>query len=183
MFIGLIAGLLVALSLIIIATIVTVFFCLNMIYTNLRTLVPWVKTPEANMKVVLEELNLPVGSLIYDLGCGDGRFLFLAEKYGLRATGYELALYPYLKAVLSKFLRGSKIKVYRKNFLKQNLSEADAVFLFLNSFRMEELHLKLLKEVKKNAKVVSYGFKISSWLPIKVINTRPSKVYVYLITS
>ena len=70
--------LIIVLSFIVIATFVVVFFGLNMIYVNLKTLVPWVKTPLKNLQAVLTELNLPAGSLIYDLGCGDGRFLFMA---------------------------------------------------------------------------------------------------------
>ncbi len=108
--------LIIILSFIIIAALAVVFFGLNMIYVNLKTLVPWVKTPLKNLPIVLEELNLPAGSLIYDLGCGDGRFLFMAEQKGLKAIGYELALYPYLKAQLQKFLQASKVKIRRQDF-------------------------------------------------------------------
>lgn len=171
--------LIIILSFIVIATLVVVFFGVNMIYVNLKTLVPWVKTPLKNLQIVLEEINLPAGSLIYDLGCGDGRFLFMAERRGLKAVGYELALYPYLKAQFNKFLQASHVKIRRQDFLKQDLSAAEAIFVFLNALVMERIGLKLKKNLKPGIIVVSYGIVIPGWEPIKILATKPSSTYIY----
>ena len=175
----LIPVLIIILSFIVIATFVVVFFGINMIYVNLKTLVPWVKTPLKNLQIVLDEINLPAGSLIYDLGCGDGRFLFMAEKKGLKAVGYELALYPYLKAQFNKFLQASRVKIKRQDFLKQDLNNADAVFVFLNALVMEKIGLRLKKNLKPGIVVVSYGIAIPEWKPIKILETKPSPTYIY----
>lgn len=171
--------LVIILSFIIIAALMVVFFGLNMIYVNFQTLVPWVKTPAKNLAVVLDELNLPAGSLIYDLGCGDGRFLFMADKRGLRAVGYELALYPYLKAQANKFFQASKVEIRHQDFLRQDLSAADAIFVFLNALVMKKIALKLKKSLKPKVTVISYGVKIPDWMPIKVLATQPSPTYIY----
>ncbi|QQG52440.1 MAG: hypothetical protein HY931_03930 [Candidatus Falkowbacteria bacterium] len=171
--------LIIILSFIIIATFVVVFFGLNMVYINLKTLVPWVKTPLKNIPIILDTINLPAGSLVYDLGCGDGRFLFMAEKRGLKAVGYELALYPYLKAQFNKFLQTSRVKIKRQDFLKQNLNGADAIFIFLNALVMEKIGLKLRKNLKPGITVVSYGIPIPGWEPLKTLETKPSLTYIY----
>jgi SAM-dependent methyltransferase len=171
--------LIIILSFIVIATLAVVFFGINMIYVNLKTLVPWVKTPLKNLQIVLDEINLPVGSLIYDLGCGDGRFLFMAEKKGLKAVGYELALYPYLKARFNKFLQASQIKIKRQDFLRQDLNAADAIFVFLNALVMGKIGLKLKKNLKPGIIVISYGIAIPEWKPVKILETKPSRTYIY----
>lgn len=171
--------LIIILSFTVIATLVVVFFGINMIYVNLKTLVPWVKTPLKNLQIVLNEINLPAGSLIYDLGCGDGRFLFMAEKKGLKAIGYELALYPFLKARANKFLQASRVKIKRQDFLRQDLNAADAIFVFLNALVMGKIGLKLKKNLKPGIVVISYGIAIPGWEPIKVLETKPSPTYIY----
>jgi SAM-dependent methyltransferase len=171
--------LIIILAFIVVVAFLVIIFGLNMVYINLKTLVPWVKTPLKNLQIVLEEIKLPAGSLIYDLGCGDGRFLFLAEKKGLRAIGYELALYPYLKAQFNKFLQASLVKIKRQDFLKQNLNDADAVFVFLNALVMGKIGLKLKEKLRPEIIVVSYGIAIPGWKPIKILQTKPSLTYIY----
>jgi len=150
-----------------------------MIYVNLKTLVPWAKAPMHGLEDILVHLNLPVGSLVYDLGCGDGRFLFLAEHHGLKALGYELAFYPYLKAMVNKFLKDSKVKIENKDFFKQDLSQADAIFIFLTAAVMKKISEKLKQDLKQGVIIVSYGFEIPSWEIIKTLDTKPSKTYIY----
>lgn len=171
--------LIIILSFIVIATFLVVFFGFNMIYVNLKTLVPWAKAPIIGLENILVYLNLPVGSLVYDLGCGDGRFLFLAEKYGLKALGYELAFYPYLKAITNKFLKSSKVKIENKDFLKQDLNQADAIFIFLTAAVMKKISEKLKQNLKPGVIIVSYGFEIPGWKIVKTLDTKPSKTYIY----
>jgi len=153
---------------------------LNLIYVNLTTSVPWAKVPAANLEQILAEIPLPKNSLVYDLGSGDGRFLFLAEKKGLRAVGYELALYPYLKSISRKFLRGSKITIRNKDFYQSDLSEAEAIFIFLTASVMAKIGIKLKQNLKPGIKVISYGFKIPDWPIVKILETSPSQTYIYL---
>jgi SAM-dependent methyltransferase len=160
---------------------VIIFFSLWSIYTIIKTKVPWAKTPRENLNKIFSEINLPKNSLIYDLGCGDGRTLFLAEKMGYRAVGYELSLYPFLKGALKKIIAKSEIKIKRRNFFKDNLKKADLVFIFLVSAVMEKLGRKLKKELKPGTIVMSYGFKIPDWNADKILDTKPSKTYFYKV--
>lgn len=175
----LISLLLIILLLMIVITFVVVFFVINLIFVNLKTAVPWAKAPMSGLDDILQALNLPAGSLIYDLGCGDGRFLFLAEGKGLKAIGYELAFYPYLKARAQKFLKNSSVKIENKDFFKQDFSQADAIFIFLTASVMEKIGHKLKKALRPKTIVASYGFEIPGWKTSRVLDTKPSKTYIY----
>lgn len=159
---------------------VIIILIADMLFINLKTKVPWARIPETNLENILASLKLPQGALVYDLGCGDGRFLFLAEKYGLKAIGYELAYYPYLKALISKFIKGSKVMIENKDFFKADLSEAKAVFIFLTASVMEKIGTKLKQNLKAGTTVISYGFLIPDWPILKTLETKPSRTYIYL---
>lgn len=182
-FLNILALLIIILAFIVIATFLVVLFGLNMIYINIRTRVPWVKVPSTNLEKILTELDLPTSSLVYDLGCGDGRFLFLAEKKGLKALGYELAFYPYLKTQLIKFIKGSQIKIIRQDFFKQDLQPADAIFIFLTASVMGDIGKKLKQNLRPDTKVISYGFAIPGWPVKKILETAPSRTYIYTSAS
>lgn len=162
-------------------TLFFLFFSAWAIFSIIKTGVPFAKTPNNNINIIFSELNLPTGAKIYDLGCGDGEVLFTAEKLGLVATGYELAIYPYLKSRLKKYLINSQVKIFRKNFFLEKINDADTVFVFLVNTVMKKTGDKLKKELKPNTVVVSYGFELPEWKIEKIIETKPSKTYIYKV--
>ena len=171
----------IILAVVALGSLIFFFFAAHSFYTIFTTGVPWAKTPDANAAKIFEEINLPKNSLLYDLGCGDGRILFMAEKLGLRARGYELSLYPYLKAEYKKFVSRSWVEIKRQDFLKQNLSQANAVFIFLTGTALVKLAPKLKQELRPGATVISYGFALPGWRVDRTISTKPSLTYVYKI--
>lgn len=148
--------------------------------------VPYAPTPKQMIKKIIDELNIKPGQIVYDLGCGDGRFLLAAEAKGAAAVGFELSPVVFIKAKLTKFLKKSKIKVRYRNFYKADIADADVVFCFLVDTVMAKTEVKLKKELKAGAKVVSYGFAFPDWEPDKVIipkleDRTSSKVFIYEI--
>ncbi len=170
-----------ALSLTIILSVPIILFMLSMLWTNITTLVPWVKTPDRNIVCILARLGLKEGAVLYDPGCGDGRVLFRAEKIGLKTVGFELSPYPFLKARLTKWVRHSSAEIYRKDFFEEDLGPADAVYIFLVSHVMGRLANKLKKELKPGARIASYAFELPGFDPIDIIDTVPSRTYIYEI--
>lgn len=129
------------------------------------------------IKKILENVKLQQGQIVYDLGCGDGRFLFAAEKkYGIQGIGYEFALIPYLLAQIRKFIIRSKAQIYRKNFFSADLSSADIVFCYLLPEILGQLKPKFQKELKNGSKIISYKFPITNWIEPEVINLNSQKV-------
>ena len=52
---------------------------------------PFVATPWPTVERILKEAKIKPGQILFDLGCGDGRFIHLAtKKYQAKATGFEI---------------------------------------------------------------------------------------------
>ncbi|MFA6255449.1 MAG: hypothetical protein WC675_05520 [Patescibacteria group bacterium] len=148
------------------------------------TKVPFVPTPKKNVKIVIDQFELKPGQIFYDLGCGDGQFLIEAESRGAKTIGFEVSPWAYAKGRFNLWRHKSQAKIIFKNFYDQNISEADAVFCFLIDTVMPKVEEKLKRELKLGAKIISYGFTMPSWPPVKIVeikkgNKRASKIYLY----
>jgi SAM-dependent methyltransferase len=127
---------------------------------------PYFPSLKPHIKAALGLLDLKDGQVVYDLGCGDGRFLRAAAKAGYQAVGYELNPFMFLVSWISTRRYGQRIKVRWGNFWKADISTADAVFVFLLDKYMRQLDDKLQKEAKKGLKLASHTFKIPGKKPV-----------------
>jgi len=146
--------------------------------------VPFVPTPRNRVQKIIQELDVTTGMKFYDIGCGDGRFLFAAIQAGANATGYEVSASALTRAYINKWILRSSARIYLKNFYTQNLADADAVFCFLLDTVMPRVEEKLIAELKPGTVVGSYGFQMPSWQPERVVvfdpeNKKASKLYIY----
>ena len=73
--------------------------------------VPFVPTPKKHVKKIIDLYGLKPGQKFYDLGCGEGRFIVEASKRGAKATGFELAPWPFARAKANIFLNHSSAKI------------------------------------------------------------------------
>lgn len=128
---------------------------------------PYFPSLSPHIKAALDLLDLKEGQVVYDLGCGDGRFLKAAAKQGITAVGYELNPFMFAYSWLTTRRYGRLVKVRFGNFWKADLSKADAVFVFLLDKYMPKLDAKLKKEVKKGTKLASHTFKIPGKKSVK----------------
>ena len=103
--------------------------------------------------------------MVYDLGCGDGRFLRAAARRGLVAIGYELNPFMFAWSWLTTRRYGRRVKVRFGNFWRTDISGADAVFVFLLDKYMKKLDSKLKSEGKKGLRLASHTFKIPGRKP------------------
>ena len=106
--------------------------------------------------------------IFFDLGSGDGRIVFLAEKEGLKAYGVENNLILYL---ISKFLgrlRKSRAVFIRNDLRKVYLGNSDYIYLYLLPKFLDEIEEDLFKKIKPGAKIISYKFKFTHKKPKEV---------------
>lgn len=121
---------------------------------------PFVPSTNPAARRMIELANIKKGSVVYDLGSGDGRLLRLAAARGATAIGYEinpiLVWWSRLLTVLST--NRQHIRIIAKSFWNADLKDADVIFVYLLPWRMERLEKKIRKECKKGTLIVSNSF-------------------------
>ncbi len=121
---------------------------------------PFVPTTKKASNAMIDLARIQKGDIVYDLGSGDGRLLFLAAQKGAIARGIEinpfLALYTNLRAILTGY-RG-RVWTTWGSFWSANLKDADVVLIYLLPWRMEKLEKKLTHELKPQTLIVSNSF-------------------------
>ena len=166
----------------------TILFAILVIYiliVLLKTKVPFVRTPERVINQVLQEITIKPTDTVYDLGCGNARFLITVEKKtGARTIGYEISPWAYFLSQVNIRLRKAKTIVHYKNFYKADLSTANVVFCFLINSVMPKVGKQLERQLQPGSTVICFGFAIKAWQPAKIILTKPdnprsSKIYIY----
>ncbi|MFX0059012.1 MAG: SAM-dependent methyltransferase [Candidatus Hodarchaeota archaeon] len=165
----------IAFCLIITGILIGFFFCWSLIKGA-----PWVPTRMKKVREMLSLADIEPNEVVYDLGCGDGRFIVTAaRKFGAKAIGIEINLLLYLWCQFLITIRGlrRKIKVVYGDFFKHDLSNADVVICYLLQATNNKLEEKLIQELKSTARVISHFFMFHR---LKLANEDTEKgIYVY----
>jgi len=153
------------------------------------TRAPFISMPAAVLPYIVDALRLKPGSVVYDLGCGEGRVLFACWKRFPQAKyiGLDKATLPAAIAWWRKRSLGKEadVTIKKKNFFRQDLRDATHVFVYLFPGLMDKLLPKLKRELKPGTRLVSCDFKFTAMEPVQVIDLgRPEgvlgrKLYVY----
>jgi len=130
---------------------------------------PFVPVPAKSVPGIVDALELKEGSVVYDMGCGDGRILLSAlEKVpNIRAVGIEKAFLPYMLAKWK--LRGTSAELTHGDFFKTDLRDATHVVLYLLPSLMEKIEKKLQAELRSDAVVLAIDFSFKEKVPLRVI--------------
>jgi len=148
----------------------------------------YVATPQAVVDKMLDMAKVTKDSLVYDLGCGDGRFVVTAaKKYGCKAVGYDIS--PRRVRESRENVRRNAlehlVRIEQKDIFTLDLSEADVITLFL----LPSLNVKLipqLDKLKPGSRIVSYNFGMRGVLPeqtVKFTTKDKSQHTIYLWTT
>ncbi len=145
----------------------------------------YVSTPRRRIEAFADAVTMKPGQVLIDLGCGDGRVLrCIRKRFDVTAIGYELNLLAYLNARL-RCLGRRGITVRFRDFRKADLSGADVIFCYLFPDVLPDLSVKLGRELRPGAVVVSANFTIPNWVPEQVLRIDHSRhndpLYVYRI--
>jgi precorrin-6B methylase 2 len=152
-----------------------------------RTNDPYFSTPKEVVLKKLELLNLKDGDVVVDLGCGDARNLIQACAIAdVKCIGYEVDPDAIEDARINIENSGfsDRIEIKTADFYKADISEVDAVILFLTRNALGEISLKLENELKKGAKIVTHQFDLPAWSAEKTIeilqkNSALEQIYLY----
>lgn len=138
---------------------------------------PYLPTLKNRTNDAFALLDLQPGQTMVELGSGDGRMLIESANRGIYAIGYELnpllVVYTWLRTLrYRKF-----VKVYWRNYWHTTLPSTDAVYVFLLDSYMEKLDKKIIQEISRPIKLVSFAFK----LPGRKIKREQGGMYLYCL--
>jgi cyclopropane fatty-acyl-phospholipid synthase-like methyltransferase len=156
------------------------------LYIGRDSIAPFVASPMNVVRKMLEYANLKPGETLYDLGCGDGRIVFMAvHEFGARAIGIELNK----RLIDEAQQKGEALKLNgRARFIHGNMfdvdvSPADVVTMYLTTGANEKVRPKLERELRPNARVVTHDFSIPGWEYEKTMKFREGyrshTIYLY----
>lgn len=166
------------------ALLIVVYVFLLTLAIAAKSAAPWVRSKKAQRDAFCEGLDMPAGSLVYDIGSGDGAMLFdYARKHpGVRAVGIEIALLPFLLAVVTKWRGGATFKNVQlryRDIFGQDFSDADACFLFLMPAAYQKMLPKLAGELRDDAVVVTEAWPFPNAVAERVIQ-KPGVLPMYV---
>lgn len=170
-----------------IAAAIMVFFTLVLIFTMISYLfvthVPYVPSKTKELKKFLQEFKPAKDALFVDLGCGDGKVLFLAEQFGVQPLGYEVSPLPYLLALIDKLIKSSKARLLFRNFLKADFSKADLIYCYLLPELTNTAYQKARKECRPGTYFICNTFSLKSVQPLKTYfdQKQKPKLFIYKI--
>lgn len=149
------------------------------------TRAPFVCIPKEVAEEIAKALDVKEGSVVYDLGSGDGRVLRACYQKQPKAKyiGIDKAMVAIWYA---KFInRGLPIQFRHKNFFKCDLSDATHCYIYLFPGLVNRLLPRLEQQLKPGTRVIACDFYFDHKKPMKEIDLkRPEgvlgrKLYIY----
>lgn len=156
---------------------------------DLASVAPYVPTPQSLVNRMLELVEAGPGDVLFDLGCGDGRFLITAvDEFDVKkAVGYELNKHLYEVAENNVAKQGliDKIRIESGDFMDADFSEATIITLYLTTSGNAKLRPKFKEELKPETRIISHDFPIMGWVQStedgEALSIGTHKVFIYRI--
>lgn len=146
--------------------------------------VPFIPTPRHIADTMIGLVPWKGGETVIDLGAGDGSLLEAIRKARPDTTvrGCEIVPTVWMLGRLRAFIKRSGAKLQWRSMFRENITDADVVFLYLFPEVMEQLRAKLDTELKPGAYVVCQTFGFKDMHPLKEVRVPRlgGEVSVYL---
>jgi SAM-dependent methyltransferase len=143
-------------------------------------------TPQDVVEAMLKMAGVTQEDVVYDLGCGDGRFVITAaEKFGAQGVGVDIdpARIKESNENAKKAGVSDRVRFIEDDLFNTDISGATVVTLFL----LEELNLqlqpKLLSELRPGTRIVSHAFDMGDWEPEDMGWVRDRTFYYWIIPA
>ena len=163
------------------ALIMTAISLISLIITG----APFIATSKSLTRKIVSIAGIQAGEVVYDLGCGDGRFLIESNKfYGARAIGIEISPIVCGLAKITAWLNRADIVIRCANFKTYDFLDADVIFCYLVSDQMAILGEKF-KELKKGCRILSRRFEIPGQEPLQRVQIKKcfgaESIFIYQV--
>ena len=144
--------------------------------------VKFVPTPDDVIKAMLNAAAVNTNSVVYDLGCGDGRIVIAAARdFGAHGVGIDIDPQRIREANENAKRAGvaDRVKFIVGDLFTASIHDATVVTLYL----LPELNLKLLpkllSELKPGTPIVSHRWDMGGWPPDRKLNVGGRMVYLW----
>lgn len=148
--------------------------------------VRYVATPHEVVDAMLDAATVTSGDVVYDLGCGDGRIVIAAaRKYGARGVGIDIVADRIAEARANAAAAGVShlVRFVQADLLTADFSDATVVALYLSPSMNERIKPRLLKELRPGARVVSYVYDMTGWVPDQRLEIDGRWVFVWAVPA
>lgn len=146
--------------------------------------VPFVRTHDRIVDLMLELGAVTGDDVLYDLGCGDGRIaITAAHRLGTRAVGIDIDPQRIVESRENARRAGveGRVRFAVQDLFETDLREATVVMLYLLPEVNLRLRPKLLRELRPGARVVSHQYDMGDWKPDRVVELGGETVYLWTI--
>ena len=143
-------------------------------------------TPQLIVEELLKMAEVNRNDVVYDLGCGDGRFVITAaKKNGARGVGVDIDPERIKESNQNARIAGvlDKVKFIEGDLFETDFREATLVALYLLPDLNMQLRPKLLQDLKPGSRVVSHEFDMYDWQPDKMGRLGRNKYYFWIIPT
>jgi ubiquinone/menaquinone biosynthesis C-methylase UbiE len=123
-------------------------------------------TPHRVVAEMLRLAGIGPDSLVYDLGCGDGRVLIAAARdRGARGVGIDIDPGRIAESRANAIQAGVQdhVEFVEGNFFDARITDATTIVLYLVDSVNIRLRPRILSECKPGVRVVSYSFEMGDW--------------------
>jgi SAM-dependent methyltransferase len=144
---------------------VVAYLLASIFYPMLAGGAGYTPTPRRAVGKALGLVDLKKIEVFYDLGCGTGEALIEASRLCDHVKGVEIEPTRWFIAKL----RARKARVVLGNLFKQDISDANVIFIFqykggINS----RIAKKIMSETQGGTRIISYGHPIENMDPVMV---------------
>jgi SAM-dependent methyltransferase len=145
-------------------------------------------TPQPVVEEMLEMAKVTKDDTVYDLGCGDGRFVITAaKKYGARGVGIDIDPQRVQESQKNAIEAGvtDRVRFIEDDLFTTHINEATVITLYLLQELNLKLRPKLLRELKPGSRILSYVYSMGDWKPdaMKPLGNSTFYYYVWVIPA
>jgi len=143
-------------------------------------------TPDDVVEAMLKMAGVTKEDVVYDLGCGDGRFVITAAKtYSARGIGVDIDTVRIQESNENarKANVTERVKFITGDLFRIDVGEATVVTLYLLNELNLQLRPKLLRELKPGTRIVSHAFDMGDWEPDDIGQVRDKTFYYWVVPA
>ena len=141
-------------------------------------------TPEDVVEAMLKMAGVTQEDVVYDLGCGDGRFVITAaKKFGARGVGVDIDPVRIEESNENARKGGvtDHVRFIEGDLFQTDIRGATVVTLYLLNELNLQLRPRLLRELKPGTRIVSHTFDMGDWEPDDIGKVRNRMFYYWVV--